>query len=143
MAQINPTSTTFIGAAALTTANANDFLAVRLSNASGVSADGQATVTLSQGHSTEHYDSIIGSYIGNPGHEGNPVSVNVRGLLIIQVNAEVVQAHIGRGLISSTTAGVAEVGPAISNSGTAKVGFGSIVGGFSEGGKFYAYVWAG
>ena len=140
MAQINSVAKTYIGAAALTTANANDCLAVRISTASGTNADGQSTVTLSTAHATQHFDEIVGAYAANPGHEGNPVSINVKGEFAVQVNAAVTAAHYGRGLISSTVAGVAEVAPAPANTGAAKIGFGRVQGGFSEGGKHYAIV---
>lgn len=142
MAQINPVSKTFIGHTTLTTANANEFLCVKARTAgSPVSADGTPVVALSTAHGTNNFDEIIGVYIANPGHEGNPVSVNVSGQITAQVAAAITIGDMNKGIVSGVTTGIGEVGPAPAD-GAAKVGFGRIIGGFSEGGKHYAILLA-
>lgn len=135
---LNKSSLPFKGAIVLTTANANQYLAVRAAVNAGVKSDfRETTVTLSRAHASENYDEIIGVYGSNPGHEDNEVSIDVTGVLIIQVAAAITQTDHGKGVVSGVTAGVAEVGPALID-GAAKVGFGKIIGGYTENDKHYA-----
>lgn len=123
---LNATSRTFKGAAALTPNNV-DRQAVIVSELSPNKGEEEVTLTGTTADAT----TIIGAYSANPGHEDNSVSIDVLGEFEIQMAAAVTKAHLGLGVVSSTTAGL---GKALAG------GFGKIIGGRTEGGKFYARV---
>lgn len=123
---INASSRTFKGAAALTPSNV-DRQAVIVTAVSD--ERGEETVGLST--DTADTNTVIGAYSGNPGHDDNHVSVDVKGEFEIQMVAAVAAAHLGLGVMSSGTAGL---GKAVA------AGFGRIIGGRTEGTKFYARI---
>ena len=141
---LNNTSLTFKGAAALTVANAGKGLAVQMDRGSGVEVKQdwrEASVALTRVHATDSFDEIIGVYSSNPGHEDNEVSIEVTGLLVFRVTNTIAKADLGKGLVTSTVAGISEPG-ADPAKDIARVGFGKIVGGFTENGEHFAIVLA-
>ena len=141
---LNPVSRTFKGNTDLTVNNADERFCVMMSGGAGnPGGKGEEVVTLCVGHASEHHDVIIGVYSANPGHEDNDVSIELIGEIVARVNEAVTRNHLGRGLITSTTAGIAEFAPAPTNAGGPKIGWGRCIGGYSEGTKHYARMLAG
>ena len=140
---LNTVSRTFKGHSNLTVENADEKLAVAVTEVSG-SKNKEAVNT------TNVEDApLVGAYSANPGHEDNSVSVDVLGEFEIAMKEAVTAADLNKGVVASDTAGLAKVvdlvgivvdGGAGSDTVALSYALGRIIGYRSEGTKHFARI---
>ena len=106
----------------LTTANANQRLAVRLDVGNAANTNENPTVSLTS--TTATTDEVLGEYQTN--ENGNTVKVCNTGTMILRASAAYAAANNGFGVVASATAGIVQVAGAIGG------GLGRITGGGTE-----------